>query len=348
MKKKKFIIIILIVFAIIALLLILKPLLFPEETKFTRNFPTKIKSAFVLPLMRIPGPNAPEKKASLAESLLIKERLAANTYSTQIHYHYQNGKFDLGVTGPKGTPIVPDALVWKDVKDQLKAAKNSGFAVNLMITWGYQGHVELKDKKDLLNFLKAFEEALVEVAKVAEEYQVEYLSLYEPDHMIRDQKFTIPESEMVEIINQYKEETLAKVRAVYNGQLYYQIGDPQAWDFRQLDVSGLDFFGVLIGGSPNFEDFKKKIDLVFSRAGELSTNSGVPWIISELWIGKEYKGVGVNRIPYFEYVFEKSKTSKNLKGIVVDTWNVDEAGFETAVKDTRAEEAVKNFFASWK
>jgi hypothetical protein len=110
------------------------------ENNFERTYQEKIKSAFVLPLMRIPAePSAPEKKESLDDSLLIKDRLATNTYSTQIHYHYQDGTFKLGVTGPKGTPAIPDFITWQDIKNQLTGAKKSGLAVNLMVTWGNMG-----------------------------------------------------------------------------------------------------------------------------------------------------------------------------------------------------------------
>lgn len=315
---------------------------------FERNYPEKIKSAFVLPLIRIPAPPGDErKKVSLEESLLMKDRLKANTYSTQIHYHYRDGKFDLGVTGPKGTPSIPESFTWQDIETQIKAAKEKGLAVNLMITWGYQGTVVLKDRDDLSNFLKTFQDALVEVAEVAEKYKVEYLSLYEPDHVIRIQQFSTPEDEMVKIIDEYKEETLPKLRKVYNGRLYYQVGDAWAWDFTKLNVSGLDFFGVLIGGEQDFSSFKNKVDTTFERAESLSKKSGVPWVISELWIGKKYDNSEINRAPYYDYVFEKAKKSENLIGIVVDTWNVDESGFETSVKNTTSEQTIKEFFENW-
>jgi len=53
------------------------------------------------------------------------------------------------------------------------------------------------------------------------------------------------------------------------------------------------------------------------------------------------------RAKYFEYVFKKAKRSNNLIGIMIDTWNVDEPGFETSLKDTPAEETIKEFFKSW-
>jgi len=317
---------------------------------FQRNYFPKIKSAFVLPLMRIPGPPwSGQKKASLEDGLLIKERLNANTYSTQVHYGYQRGKFKLGVVGPRKAPPLPEFLIWPDVERQLKSAKEAGLAVNLVVTWGYQGMVKLKDKNDLLNFLAQFPVALSAAGKIAEKYQLEYFSLGEPDHLIRSQSFPFSEREMVAMINAYKEEALAQLRKVYQGQLYYQIGDAEAWDFSQLDVAGLDFFGVLITGETDFSRFKRKVDLVFKRAEELSQRSGLPWVITELWINKndDRFGLAKERRDYYQYVFNKARNSPHLKGIVIDTWHLNEPGFETSVKDTPAEFLIRDFFGTW-
>jgi hypothetical protein len=104
---------------------------------------------------------------------------------------------------------------------------------------------------------------------------------------------------------------------------------------------------ILIGGSSNFEDFKAKVDVTFERAEILSEKYGVPWAITELWIGKRYDDKEINRDIYYDYVFNKAKTTKNLIGIVIDTWNVDEPGFETSAKDTDSEQIIKEFFEKW-
>ena len=68
-----------------------------------------------------------------------------------------------------------------------------------------------------------------------------------------------------------------------------------------------------------------------------------------MWIDKNYDGYDLTgqRNPYYQYVFDKAENAPNLIVIVIDTWNVDEEGFETAVMNTPTEHLIKNFFDKW-
>ena len=143
------------------------------------------------------------------ESLLIDDRLAANTYSFQTNYGYEDGKFELLSPQPE--------MTWNDIKDQHGAAKSVGLTVHLVVTWGYQGAVTIEDE-NVEKFLNAYQDVLVEVAEFAEEHKVKYLSLYEPDHMIRTQQFSVSEEETIELIDNYKE-VLSKLGKVYQDNI---------------------------------------------------------------------------------------------------------------------------------
>jgi len=313
-----------------------------EQKKFERNYPPKIKTAFVKNLGMVPPWE--RREDLLNKNLLAKERLNINTYHTSICHLYENGQF-------RSCDPYPEQM-YEAIGSEISAAKKAGLAIDLGVSWGKGGTVKLADSRELERFLKEYKEILVKDAEFAERYKVELFSLNEPDHLIEEQPFHISEDKKIAIINEYKKDVVPRIRAVYNGKIYYQIGDAGVWDFAKLDVSGLDFFGVLIGGSCNFYDFKSMVDRPLVRAESLSEKSGLPWIISELWINKKYDEMAFcdlngKRGPYYQYIFEKAKSSKNLMGVMVDTWNVNEPGFEASVKDTPAEQTIRDSFKEW-
>lgn len=354
--KKRFIVILL-VLVIIAVLVIFKPLIFPllekkqepsqgtvEETlrEFERIYPEKIKLAYVN-LLTMHGPLSKEKaNILLEENLLVKERLSTNTYHLDDGYSYANGEF------------IRNPDVRENTLKELLAAKNAGMSIRLVSSWWMpEGDPQFQNINEVKEFLNKYADILVEEAKFAEDYKVEYFELFEPDHLVWHQPFSVNEDVVAETVNKFKENVVPRIRQVYKGKITYQIGNAGEWNFTKLNVSGLDHFGVLIGGMCDFEMFKKKVNEIFSKAEQLSESSNIPWVISELWINKVYNEEGNScdltgkRSKYYEYVFEKAKASKNLKGIMVDTWNVDEPGFETSVKDTPSEQTIRNFFETW-
>ncbi|RLJ02413.1 MAG: hypothetical protein DRP10_01285 [Candidatus Aenigmatarchaeota archaeon] len=354
--KKRFIVI-LSVIVIIVILSIFKPLIFPslkeeqeplrgtvEETlrEFERIYHKKIKLVYVN-MLTMHGPLSEEKaNILLEENLLVKERLSTNTYPLDDGFQYVNGEF------------VKNPDVRENTIKELLAAKNAGMSISLVSSWWTpEGDPQFKNIKEVKEFLNEYADILVEEAKFAEDYKVEYFELYEPDHLVWHQPFSVDEDTVAVIVNEFKENVVPRIRKVYKGKIGYQIGNAGDWNFTKLNVSCLDYFGVLIGGMCDFDMFKQKVDEIFSKAEQLSKSSGVQWVISELWINKVYDEEGNScdltdkRSKYYEYVFEKARASKNLKGIMIDTWNVDEPGFETSVKDTPSEQTIKNFFENW-
>ncbi len=311
-----------------------------DAQKFYRNYPEKIKLVYTN-LLSMHGPVSAERGREIVEeNLLVKKRLGANTYNIDDGYEYMDGGF----------------LQRPDVRQssltEMLAAKNEGMAIKMVSSWG-MGAPQLRDVNEIREFFRKYTDVLVEEAKLAERMKVEYFSLFEPDHVVLSQPFYVDDDTVADIVNEFKDSAVKRIREVYEGGISYQIGNADMWNFTKLNVSGLDHFGVLIGGLCDFEKFKDNVDRIFSMAESLSESSGVPWVISELWINKKYDEEGNacdlrgRRSRYFEYVFEKAREARNLKGIMIDTWNVDEPGFETSVKDTEAEKTIKSFFESW-
>jgi len=305
-----------------------------------RTYPEKIKLVYVKTLSMW-GPLTKQRADTiLKENLLVKDRLSTNTYHIDDSYEYINGKFTR----------YPD-IRGKNIKEIL-AAKNDGLSIRLSSSLGYR-IPQFKNIDEVKEFLDKYSDVLVDEASFAEKYKIEYFSLFEPDHLILSQRFPVDDDTTAEIVNNFKEDVIPRIKQVYNGKIEYQIGNADVWNFTKLNVSGLDHFGVLIGGMCDFELFKEKVDEIFSKAENLSESYNVPWVISELWINKKYDEEGNTcdltgkRTRYYNYVFEKSRTSKNLVGIMIDTWNVDEPRFETSVKGTSSEQTIKEFFESW-
>jgi len=336
MKRKH---LLLAIFAV-TVLLMFKFLFFPQpqEYKFERIYPEKIKLVYTN-MLSMHGPlSEDESNAILKENLPVKE-LNVNTYHLDDVYTYQNGNF------------IRNPDVRENTIKELVAAKNNNLSIRLAASWGYYDP-QLKNVNEVRDFLKKYADILVEEAKFAEKYKVEYFSLFEPDHLVWNQPFDVNESEVANVVNEFVEYVVPRIRKFYKGKIEFQIGNADVWNFTKLNVSRLDYFGVLIGGTCDFEFFKEKVDEIFSKAESLSESSGVPWTISELWINKFYNeyvscDLSNNRSKYYEYVFEKTRNAKNLKGIMIDSWNIDEVGFETSIKNTEAEQTIKNFFETW-
>jgi len=300
---------------------------YPERVKgfFVRCFPT------LMPWERTRG--------RLGENLQIAE-LGANTYRTFSSYKYEGGEFHSVEPFRWG--------MYNDLSREIRSVRARNLSVIMRSSWTPGGGIWFSDKREMLNFLEQYIDLMEEDAKFSEGLGVEYFELGEPDHLIRTQGFPVSEDETVRMIDSFKEEALDRLRRVYTGKIYYQIGDAWDWDFTKLNVSGLDFFGVMIGGSCDFREFQRAVDLTFERAERLSNESGVPWMISELWINERYDcNLSGRRAPYFEYVFQKARDARHLKGILISTWNFEEPGFEASIKGTPAEEVVREFFGSW-
>jgi hypothetical protein len=305
---------------------------FPRH--LSRRYPLTIKTASVKNL--ITSPLATDDL--LKENLLIKDRLGANTYRVLSCYQYRQDNF---------VPCGPGLLMRWQLAKEILAAKSKGLAVEMMVSWSPGQEVKLKDRIKLEEFLNKYQDLLVKEADFAEKYKVEYFSLNEPDHLILSQDFPYTDEERVRLINGFKERLLPKIRGVYKGKVYYQVGDASEWDFSQLDPAGLDLFGILIGGRCNFAEFKNMVDRVFFRAKTLSQKYNTPWFISELWINKNYQkpapcNLSGRREIYYRYILEKAKSADNLIGVAVDSWNFDEPNFRASIKDTPAEAAVKS------
>jgi len=311
-----------------------------KRVRVERTYPQKIKLAYVN-LLSMHGPlSGREAEVLLRGNLRVQGSLATNTYNLDDGYEYRNGRF------------IKRSDIRKNTVRELLAVKNAGMAVRLVSSWG-RDIPRFANLTELRKFLDDYADFLVREAEFAEEYGVEYLGLSEVDHLIWAQPFNTDEATVAAIVNDFKENTIPRIRRVYRGRLDYQIGDAGEWDFTQLDVSGLDHFGVLIGGMCDFDFWKQKVDEIFSKAERLSVESGVPWVISELWINKRYDegtsgcDLSGKRGRYYDYVFQKAAESKNLVGIMIDSWNIDEPGFETSVEGTKEEQIIKSGFESW-
>jgi len=319
---------------LLALILVGKALLFPSSREYSRLYPEKIKGVFLKNLTV--NPDFWKDGALLKENLSAQEKLGINTYPVFTCYQFSGEKFV-----PCGFPS--EKIMLFRAQREIAAAKRKNLAVVFSVAWGKGGRGRVS-RENLQRFFQEYKKVVLKNAFLAEKMKVEFFSLNEPDFLVESALPGIGGEEKARIINDYKEMLLPELRKVFRGKIFYQIGHPFTWDFSLLDVQGLDFFGVLVDGSCEFSYFQQKTKEVFSRARALSQKSGLPWIISELWINKQYPqeiyggplrfcSLQGKRGPYFQYVFQQAAKEKNLKGIIIDSWNFDDRNFSVSLEE---------------
>lgn len=286
-------------------------------------------------------PTAPNVSEVIEENLAMKDRINANTYQVRFYYVYAENK-TFQALGPEGLDY------WKRlVMAEGVLAKRAGYAVALHCALSNGGNLE-NTTDDIDNFLTKGRDAAVELAELAEKYQFEYFCLHEFDNELHSVTGNI--TRVYGLLNDSFPEYAQDIRQVFNGKIFTQIA-LSTFDFTKLNVSSLDFFGVLVQNlGQEVSAVKSMLNQTVTKAETLSSTSGKGWLISECWFGKTHNGNNSD-VEYqgdcFSITFDCLENNATIKpiGFLIFSWNFDDPdAFYPAIINTLSETMVKDYF----
>lgn len=318
-----------------------------SSVDLTRRYPKTLKAVFA------PGP-VPNTNEILYFSDELAE-LGINTYWVIGEYQIKNNKISqflptisrAGLPGELSQEDAKKVLAWR-----IMLAKKAGFATILIPDLPSVSNIG-RDKFDIAKLKPEFEDLALDLAKLAEEYQVEYFSpVNEYEHMLFSNGYSI--DEVAKLENEFYSEIIPKIRAIYQGKIIIKTGDLGNWErLSKLSMKGADLFGVgnayAMGKGEIFKDESAK-----AQAADLvSQRDNVPWFESEFMVYREidqqnWMGRIASTYPmdkaYQEGVsaFEKNSTSRTA-GFTFMSWTG-----VGRIRGSAAAEVMKNFFKNWK
>lgn len=317
-----------------------------NSVDLTRHYPETIKADF-----------APGVVPNTNELLYFSDELAdlgVNTYWVIGEYRIENNKISqfmplfnsVGFPGVLSQEDAKKVLAWR-----ILLAKKAGFATILIPDLPSASNVG-RENFDIVKLKPEFEKLALDLAKLAEQYQVEYLSpVNEYEHMLFSNSYTI--DEVAQLEKEFYDEIIPQIRQIYHGKIVIKTGDIGGWEkFPKLSMKGADLFGVgnayAMGAGEIFKDETAKA----LYSDQVSERDNVPWFESEFLIYRptdqqNFMGRVESTYPmenaYQEGTTAFERTAKRAVGFTFMSL--------TAVGRTRqtpSEDVLKNFFSRWK
>lgn len=226
------------------------------------------------------------------------------------------------------------------IMSNLARAKQKGFAVWIGVSFVGIGFGHDFEKKGITeeHYLQVSEEMALKWARIAEEFQVEFFDPQtELDFMI-GHKFKHDPDETATIIEEWYQQMLPKLRAVYSGKIFAKIAVPN----RILDLSGYDYVGMGLGeilmGPENFRQLAQQQYIAIQQIAKKS-NAG--WLVLEAWFPHAFSGrkqaesFRVSIEEYAKYIDQKPS------GYFFSAWTMP---FGLGIKSRPAEAVIRQFY----
>lgn len=287
----------------------------------------------------------------------VLKDLGVNTQFIHANYWYRNGKFKLWYLGYK----IPKDLSQDESKRALVhnilLAKQQGLAVIL-----FPDYFQLEDggmeKLGISDDLEEHLERIVlDLAEIAEEYNIEYLVPVNQIEMILDSNgYSVEEAQ--QRTNAYYASVVPKIRKVYSGKILYKMGGFGRWNrYEEISLEGADLFGFTGCYNTNRDDpdfMVSDIKESSVMASKLSKKYGIPWINAEFVVSSDdiYVDPKYNNKKDIDYPIE-SYYKAGLNAF--NTYAQNASGFTVhsllgsgKVYDTPAFPLIKTFFAGKK
>ena len=185
----------------------------------------------------------------------------------------------------------------ESAKEEIVRYKRLGFAV-LLSGQAYEVPNDADPQSRLDNYLSSCRAAAIELAELAEQYQVEYFSpANEFEGSLADERFptflhslTPPETPFdppdagtdarVELASEWFREVLPDLRPLFSGRLIAKIGGAHSGYW----VDGYDYLGFTIDHHYlDQADFRRLIRIQYEQIAEAASASNVPWMVGEAY-----------------------------------------------------------------
>jgi len=314
-----------------------------KGTDLTRHYPTTIKAIF-----------DPGIISNTVDLLYYNDELAdlgINTYWVIGEYRMQDYKVTqfspsfshLGFPLMLSQEDANKVLAWR-----ILLAKKLGFATILIPDYPSLFNVG-RQNFDLSKVEPEFERVALELAKIAEDYGVEYFApVNEYNHLLVSNGYSI--DELVQREKEFYGNLLPKVRSIYHGKIVIKNGAVNDWkNFPRQSMKGIDLFGI--GNAFTGVRTKENMGPMVEAANTVSARDGVPWFVSEYVVYRpidqeNWLGLVQSTVP-MENTYKESLDifEKEAKGAVGFTFmGLTGVG---RIRGTPALEILKNFYTRW-
>lgn len=319
---------------------------FKENADLTRRYPETLKALFN------PGP-----VTNTTDLLYFADEIAdlgVNTYWVIGEYRLENNSAIQFMPGfsKLGTPsVLSQENAKKMLGYRILLAKQHGFAVILIPDYPSAFNIG-RANYDIEEIEPALEKVALELAEIAEEYQIEYFSpVNEYDHLLFSNGYSV--DEIAKLEKAFYDELVPKIREIYHGKIVFKCGNVGEWsNFPKLSMKGADLFGVGNGYTGGTDMTTKDMTAKARAADLVSARDGLPWFESEFlvyrpidqenWMGRVYSTYPMEKT-YQEGTNAFEKTSQRAVGFSFMSWTG-----VGRIRGTAAAKAIKDFYARWK
>lgn len=315
-----------------------------SSTSLARNYPKKINGVFEMGFT-----------SNVMNLLYFGDELAdvgVNTHFIAPLYQFKNGQLEYFMSDFNKHGLMNDDKAERAIAHALLMAKQQEVAVVLMPDYPdfEDGQMEGKITADEME--RQFEEIALNLAKIGEEYNVEYLVPTNQIEMIlHSNGFGL--EEIYQRTNNYYARVVPKIKQIYSGKILYKMGGLGEWErYNNISLEGADLFGFgnCYTHEPDF--ISQDINQMAQIANKMSQKAGIPWMVTEFWVrtkADQLRDLGEIRVDYpFEEYYQAGiesfkKNAKEAIGFTVTSW----LGVGK-VRDTDAVPLIEEFFASRK
>ncbi len=282
----------------------------------------------------------------------VLEDLGVNTQFVHANYWFKKGDFKLWYLGYDRPKDMSQDESKRALVHNILLAKEQGLAVILFPDY-FQledgGMTELNISDDLESHLETI---ALDLAQIAEEYNVEYLVPSNQIEMILDSNgYSVEEAQ--QRTNAFYASIVPKIRQIYSGKIMYKMGGFSKWsNYDGISLNGADIFGFTGCYNRNKDEISfvvPDIRTAAAQANKLSQKYGIPWINAEFVISDDEILVDNRRVAqmmpiedYYQSGLDAFKTyGRNAVGFTIHS--LLGSG---KVYDTKAMPLIKEFFAT--
>ncbi len=220
----------------------------------------------------------------------VLKDLGINTQFIHANHWYKNGQFELWYQNYKSPMNLNQDQSKRALVHNILLAKKQGLAVIL-----FPDYYQLEDGgMNKLGISTDLEERLetiaLNLAEIAEKYQVEYLVPSNQIEMLFESNgYSIKEAQ--DRTNAFYASLVPKIRQIYSGKILYKMGGFGNWsNYDGISLEGADLFGFTgcynrRGNDINF--VTQDIKIAALKANQLSQKYNVPWFNAEFVISDD-------------------------------------------------------------
>lgn len=296
---------------------------------------------------------------NLVESLYFGDTLrdlGINTQFVHANYWYKEDKLKLWYHDyQSGMPLSQDKSK-RALVHNILASRQEGFAVILFPDYHDLEDGGMERLGVTLDKLQVILESVaLDIAKIAEEYNVEYLVPVNQIEAILSSNNYSAEDTLAQT-NAFYARVIPKLREIYSGKLYYKMGGMRGWDhFDQISIEGADIFGFTgcyNANQHNLDFITRDIKDSATQASKMSKEYGIPWTNAEFIVSysenfgpSSFNNEPTTPLPIENY-YQVALTAFDKYGTSASGFTVHSLLSDGQVYNTPAMDLLKEFFAS--